>query len=89
MSANIQAVSQAIAKGVKNHGFFDDMSSSWEPNYFDRAQMALNILFEFIGEENLDQFTAEQGRNFLKDCGFDDAVAMRIISSDDQPLCIY
>lgn len=89
MSVNIEAITQSIAKGVEKHFFFDDMSASWEPNHFDRAQLALSILFEVIGEENLDQFTAEQGRNFLKNCGFDDEVAMRIISSDDQPLCIY
>jgi hypothetical protein len=88
MSVNIEAISKSIAKGVKSHGFFDDMSSSSEPNYIDRGQMAFSILFEVIGEGNLDQFTAEQGRNFLKDCGFGDEVAMRIINSDD-PLRIY
>jgi hypothetical protein len=86
---DIQTISTKIAKGVKGHLFFDGMSPDSETNDFDRGQMALSILFEFIGDKNLDQFTSEQGRNFLIECGLGSEVALRIINNDTDPLCIY
>lgn len=82
---DIQTISTQIAKGVKNHLFMDGMCPDAETNDFDRAQMAICILIEFIG----DDITAEQARKFLTDCGFTSELAFRVIDNEQDPLCIY
>jgi hypothetical protein len=82
---DIQTISTKIAKGVKHHLFMDGMCPDAETNDFDRGQMAISILVEFIGED----ITAEQLRKFLTDCGFTSELAFRIVDSEQDPLCIY
>lgn len=78
-----------IAKGVRAHSFFDDMGSPPKTEYdCDRAQMAIQILCELIGEEQQHELTSEQLRAFLVYCGFSQELALRLIS-DNEPLGIY
>ncbi len=85
---DIQVITEKIAKAVKAHMFFDGMSEYKDANDFDRAQLSLMVLFEFIGNENLHLFTSGEARKFLADCGFTPELALKVVDRDD-PLSIY
>jgi hypothetical protein len=79
-----------IAQGVRAHIFFDDMGIPSNTGHdYDRAQMAIQILCAFIGEEQQKELTAEQVRAFLVYCGLSQELALRVVDNDNEPLGCY
>jgi hypothetical protein len=79
-----------IAQGVRAHIFFDDMGIPANTGHdYDRAQMAIQILCAFIGEEEQKELTAQQVRAFLVYCGLSQELALRVVDNDNEPLGCY
>lgn len=97
--SNFPVIVVRIAKGVSEHlamvtqSFYDseltaDDLRTESIKYFTVAQCAISVLGTVtIGESN--NWSADRLRGFLVLCGFSQEQAHEVISSDDDPLCIY
>jgi hypothetical protein len=86
----MQAIMEKISKGVFYHISQDDSES----NDVDRAQMVISILCEVLGEETTRRIEesktgSEDMRSFLRQCGFSQKTAEKVINDDNDPFCIY
>lgn len=86
-------ISNIIAKGFREHSFFDSLSPVDEVTEtfvsWDRAQLALSILAQFLGEEEANQKTADYYREFLNRCGFSADFAREVVRNEEDPLTVY
>lgn len=75
---------QTVANGVKEHMHFDDEGDGTK-HEIDRAQMAMSILYQLLGDE--DAMKIEESptgmalmHSFLVECGFSMKTAQQLVS---------